>query len=153
MRVLKALAVFTTVIAGLGVAFRAKPLVKKSAKHAISTLGLDGVLYVSVRDRNKPENACEFGDPWNAHTLEWSTSSPPVNARPGIPPTNMGRGSPPSCGGKSVYQVAGRPSGGCAQGANLPERDQKGELDQKNQASGPSDKTLTQIHNRKQKPG
>ncbi|CAI8860097.1 MULTISPECIES: cytochrome o ubiquinol oxidase subunit I [Pseudomonas] len=34
-------------------------------------------LYVSVRDRNKPENMCEHGDPWNAHTLEWSTSSPP----------------------------------------------------------------------------
>ena len=40
-------------IAGLGVAFRAKPLVKKSAKHAISTLGLDGVLYLlGQRDRN-----------------------------------------------------------------------------------------------------
>ena len=39
-------------IAGLGVAFRAKPLVKKSAKHAISTLGLDGVLYLlGQRDR------------------------------------------------------------------------------------------------------
>ena len=33
-------------IAGLGVAFRAKPLVKQSAQHAISTLGLDGVLYL-----------------------------------------------------------------------------------------------------------
>ena len=40
-------------IAGLGVAFRAKPLVKKSAKHAISTLGLDAVLYLlGQRDRN-----------------------------------------------------------------------------------------------------
>ncbi len=40
-------------IAGLGVAFRAKPLVKKSAKHAVSTLGLDGVLYLlGQRDRN-----------------------------------------------------------------------------------------------------
>jgi len=40
-------------IAGLGVAFRAKPLVKKSAKHAISTLGLEGVLYLlGQRDRN-----------------------------------------------------------------------------------------------------
>jgi len=34
-------------------------------------------LYVSVRDRKLPENACEHGDPWNGHTLEWSTSSPP----------------------------------------------------------------------------
>ena len=40
-------------IAGLGVAFRAKPLVKKSAKHAFLTLGLDGVLYLlGQRDRN-----------------------------------------------------------------------------------------------------
>ncbi|MGI4838804.1 MAG: phosphoserine phosphatase SerB [Janthinobacterium lividum] len=33
-------------LAGLGVAFRAKPLVRQSAQHAISTLGLDGVLYL-----------------------------------------------------------------------------------------------------------
>ncbi|NBA93934.1 phosphoserine phosphatase SerB [Pseudomonas sp. R5(2019)] len=40
-------------IAGLGVAFRAKPLVKQSAKQAISTLGLDGVLYLlGFRDRH-----------------------------------------------------------------------------------------------------
>jgi len=40
-------------IAGLGVAFRAKPLVKQSAKQAISTLGLDGVLYLlGVRERD-----------------------------------------------------------------------------------------------------
>jgi phosphoserine phosphatase len=32
--------------AGLGVAFRAKPLVKESARHAISNLGLDAVLYL-----------------------------------------------------------------------------------------------------------
>lgn len=38
--------------AGLGVAFRAKPLVKESAKHAISNLGLDAVLYlIGFRDR------------------------------------------------------------------------------------------------------
>ena len=40
-------------IAGLGVAFRAKPLVRQSAKQAISTLGLDGVLYLlGLRDRD-----------------------------------------------------------------------------------------------------
>ncbi|WP_248796020.1 phosphoserine phosphatase SerB [Pseudomonas sp. MWU13-2105] len=40
-------------IAGLGVAFRAKPLVRHSAKQAISTLGLDGVLYLlGVRDHD-----------------------------------------------------------------------------------------------------
>lgn len=33
-------------IAGLGIAFRAKPVVRRSAKHAISTLGLDGILYL-----------------------------------------------------------------------------------------------------------
>jgi phosphoserine phosphatase len=39
-------------IAGLGVAFHAKPLVRENARHAISTLGLDGILYLlGVRDR------------------------------------------------------------------------------------------------------
>ena len=39
-------------IAGLGVAFHAKPLVREIARHAISTLGLDGILYLlGVRDR------------------------------------------------------------------------------------------------------
>ena len=39
-------------LAGLGIAFRAKPLVKQSAKHALSTVGLDGILYlIGVRDR------------------------------------------------------------------------------------------------------
>ncbi|RMQ44489.1 Cytochrome o ubiquinol oxidase, subunit I [Pseudomonas cichorii] len=32
-------------------------------------------LFVSIRDRNK--NRDLTGDPWNGHTLEWSTSSPP----------------------------------------------------------------------------
>lgn len=40
-------------IAGLGIAFRAKPLVRESAKQAISTLGLDGILYlIGFRDRD-----------------------------------------------------------------------------------------------------
>lgn len=43
-------------IAGLGIAFRAKPLVRKSAKQAISTLGLDGILYlIGFRDRDTLE--------------------------------------------------------------------------------------------------
>jgi phosphoserine phosphatase len=43
-------------LAGLGVAFRAKPLVKQSAKQAISTLGLDGILYLlGFRDREGQE--------------------------------------------------------------------------------------------------
>ena len=33
-------------IAGLGIAFRAKPLVKASAKQALSNVGLDGILYL-----------------------------------------------------------------------------------------------------------
>lgn len=41
-------------VAGLGVAFRAKPLVKASAEHAISTLGLDAILYLlGFRARDK----------------------------------------------------------------------------------------------------
>lgn len=43
-------------LSGLGVAFRAKPLVKKSARQSISTLGLDSVLYllgISDRERMK----------------------------------------------------------------------------------------------------
>jgi phosphoserine phosphatase len=40
-------------IAGLGIAFRAKPVVQESAKQSISTLGLDGVLYLlGYRDRD-----------------------------------------------------------------------------------------------------
>jgi phosphoserine phosphatase len=40
-------------IAGLGIAFRAKPLVKASAKQSISNLGLDGILYlIGFRDRD-----------------------------------------------------------------------------------------------------
>ncbi len=39
-------------LAGLGVAFHAKPKVKEQAKVGISTLGLDGILYLlGVRDR------------------------------------------------------------------------------------------------------
>ena len=40
-------------LAGLGIAFRAKPVVRQSAKQAISKLGLDGILYLlGVRDRD-----------------------------------------------------------------------------------------------------
>ncbi len=39
-------------LAGLGIAFHAKPIVRRSARQAISTLGLDGILYLlGVRDR------------------------------------------------------------------------------------------------------
>lgn len=40
-------------LAGLGIAFNAKPIVRQTAKQSISTLGLDGILYlIGVRDRD-----------------------------------------------------------------------------------------------------
>jgi len=40
-------------LAGLGIAFNAKPVVRQTAKQSISTLGLDGILYlIGVRDRD-----------------------------------------------------------------------------------------------------
>ena len=40
-------------IAGLGIAFHAKPVVKKNAQHSISTLGLDAILFMmGFRDRD-----------------------------------------------------------------------------------------------------
>ncbi|MEE9405304.1 MAG: phosphoserine phosphatase SerB [Algisphaera sp.] len=42
--------------AGLGIAFHAKPKVREEAEHAVSTLGLDAVLYLlGVRDRERAE--------------------------------------------------------------------------------------------------
>jgi phosphoserine phosphatase len=39
-------------IAGLGIAFHAKPIVKEQARHSIATLGLDGIFYLlGMRDR------------------------------------------------------------------------------------------------------
>ncbi|MEX0886063.1 MAG: phosphoserine phosphatase SerB [Phycisphaeraceae bacterium] len=44
--------------AGLGIAFHAKPVVQDAAEHQISTLGLDGILYLlGVRDRDLPAYA------------------------------------------------------------------------------------------------
>lgn len=44
-------------IAGLGIAYRAKPLVSERARHSIATVGLDGILYLlGVRDRELPED-------------------------------------------------------------------------------------------------
>jgi phosphoserine phosphatase len=40
-------------LAGLGIAFRAKPVVRSSARQSISAMGLDGILYlIGVRDRD-----------------------------------------------------------------------------------------------------
>lgn len=45
-------------IAGMGIAFRAKPLVRQTASHAVSFLGLDSLLYlIGVRDRDLPASA------------------------------------------------------------------------------------------------
>jgi len=42
-------------LAGMGIAYRAKPLVREKAAHSISCLGLDGLLYLlGVRDRDLP---------------------------------------------------------------------------------------------------
>jgi phosphoserine phosphatase len=43
-------------IAGLGIAFHAKPIVKEQAQHSIATLGLDAILYLlGIRDRELAE--------------------------------------------------------------------------------------------------
>ena len=43
-------------VAGLGIAFHAKPIVRESAEHAISTLGLDSILYLmGIRDRESAD--------------------------------------------------------------------------------------------------
>ena len=52
------------IIAGLGVAFRAKPLVKQSADQSISTLGLDAILYLlGLSDRYQNHGAGREADP------------------------------------------------------------------------------------------
>lgn len=43
-------------LAGMGIAFRAKPLVRQSAEHSLTQLGLDALLYlIGVRDRDLAE--------------------------------------------------------------------------------------------------
>lgn len=43
-------------LAGLGIAFRAKPLVKQNARQSISALGLDGILYlIGIKDAEAVE--------------------------------------------------------------------------------------------------
>lgn len=47
-------------IAGLGIAFHAKPIVKQQAQHSIATLGLDAILYLlGMRDREIAEIEAE----------------------------------------------------------------------------------------------
>lgn len=48
-------------IAGLGIAFHAKPKVKETAKQSISTIGLDGILYfLGYKDSHLEEQENEF---------------------------------------------------------------------------------------------
>ncbi|HEY7353592.1 MAG TPA: phosphoserine phosphatase SerB [Terriglobales bacterium] len=45
-------------VAGMGIAFHAKPIVRQSAEHALSHLGLDSILYLlGVRDRHLEESS------------------------------------------------------------------------------------------------
>jgi phosphoserine phosphatase len=51
-------------LAGMGIAYRAKPLVRQNAPQSISSLGLDGLLYlIGVRDRDLPPH-----EPHTSHT-------------------------------------------------------------------------------------
>jgi phosphoserine phosphatase len=46
-------------LAGMGIAFRAKPLVRQSADHSLTHLGLDSLLYlIGVRDRDLDKLEC-----------------------------------------------------------------------------------------------
>jgi hypothetical protein len=49
----------------MGIAYRAKPLVRERAGQSISSLGLDGLLYlIGVRDRDLPmQNLAVAGTP------------------------------------------------------------------------------------------
>jgi cytochrome o ubiquinol oxidase subunit 1 len=44
-------------------------------------------IFVSIRDRNLPQNRDVSGDPWDGRTLEWSTTSPPPVYNFAIVPT------------------------------------------------------------------
>src|SRR5205807_10624249 len=51
-------------VAGLGVAFHAKPIVRERAQTSISTMGLDGLLYLlGVRDRHIEQQLPEVSIP------------------------------------------------------------------------------------------
>lgn len=50
-------------LAGLGIAFHAKPIVKESARHAISTIGLDGILYILGYSDRETDQQLQLGTP------------------------------------------------------------------------------------------
>ena len=44
--------IFLVNLAGLDIAFRAKPVIRREAGQSLSTIGLDGILYLmGIRDR------------------------------------------------------------------------------------------------------
>lgn len=52
-------------LAGMGIAYRAKPLVRESADHSISCLGLDGLLYLlGVRDQDLHPHESSIPGTW-----------------------------------------------------------------------------------------
>jgi phosphoserine phosphatase len=60
--------------AGMGIAYRAKALVRRSADQAISALGLDGLLYlIGVRDRDLRPHEAEVANP-DASTARFADS-------------------------------------------------------------------------------
>ncbi|MBT6277752.1 MAG: phosphoserine phosphatase SerB, partial [Chromatiales bacterium] len=63
-------------IAGLGVAFHAKPVVRAHAHHAIATLGLDGLLYLlGVRDHELDRMGASRDNPGFISPADGPTSS------------------------------------------------------------------------------
>jgi len=54
-------------IAGLGVAFNAKPVVRQKASNAISSVGLDGLLYLigiherEIKEEVRPTTGYSYG--------------------------------------------------------------------------------------------
>ncbi len=55
-------------IAGLGIAFHAKPLVKEQARHSLAAVGLDGILYLlGMRDRDLEHLATHFSHSFLTH--------------------------------------------------------------------------------------
>ncbi len=58
-------------LAGLGIAFRAKPIVEQSARQALSAAGLDGILYlIGIRDRETAQSAALDADAVDGFTAE-----------------------------------------------------------------------------------
>lgn len=69
-------------VAGLGIAFRAKPIVRQSARQSVSSLGLDGILYLlGVRDRDAALLAGAAASTSSA-MMETAEPAPPADPDP-----------------------------------------------------------------------